>query len=60
MKWQNDKILCPLVSRNIEQLICEDVSTVAEGMQPERFAPEEFRKIPNYKEICNNCKNHPE
>ena len=60
MSNSDKQIFCPLLSHNISRLICEDVSTVAEGMQPERFAPEEFRKVSNYKEICNDCKFHPE
>lgn len=55
-----DDVYCPLVSRKIEHLICEDVSLAAEEMQPARFAPEEFRRVPNWKEICMNCPKHPD
>ena len=60
MEKRLEKMFCPVVSKEIDDEICCDVIHVAEEMHPERFAPEEFRKIPNYKEICNNCKNHPE
>ena len=56
----NEKIFCPLVSKEIIRLTCEDVSISAEGMQPARFAPQEFRDAANWQEICMNCPKHPE
>ena len=50
---------CPIVKKIIDEKICTDVAHVAENFHPERFAPEEFRKIPNYKEICQQCRNNP-
>ena len=54
------EIFCPLVSKKIPQIICEDVSTAAEEMQPARFAPKEFREMKNWKEKCMECLEHPE
>lgn len=51
------KINCPLLGREIEDGICFDISMVAEGMAPERTAPKEAR-VPGFKEICLNCKEH--
>ena len=51
------KIDCPLLGREIEDGICFDISMVAEGMAPERTAPKEAR-IPGFKEICLNCREH--
>ena len=57
---ENNEVQCPLVSRRIEKLTCEDVSLAAEKMQPARFAPEEFRDVHDWQEICMRCSNHPE
>ncbi len=60
MGSSEEKVFCQITQEEIIRLICEDVSTAAEEMQPARFAPEEFRRMPNWKEICMNCTNHPE
>ena len=60
MNSTDNKIYCPIVSKEIILLTCEDVSTSAEEMQPARFAPQEFRAVQNWKEICLTCKKHPE
>ena len=57
---QQDDAFCPLVSRQIDDLTCQDVSLAAEEMQPARFAPEEFRVSADWKEICAKCPNHPD
>ena len=54
------KVHCPLINGEMERLTCEDVSTAAEGMQPERFAPKEIREIDSWKEKCMECPKHPE
>lgn len=59
ISWE-DKKYCPLVRREITELICEDVSAVAEEMQPARFAPSEFREVVDWREICMGCSEHPE
>ncbi len=60
MNPNKDKVFCQIVQKEITRLICEDVSTAAEEMQPARFAPEEFRRMSNWKEVCMNCTKHPE
>ena len=60
MNMVTNEIFCPMLAKNIAELICQDVSTAAEGMQPDRFAPQEFRDIPNWKEFCLNCQKRPE
>ena len=61
MKSTNEmrKVYCPLVKRMIDEVLCDEVSYVAEGQHPKRFLPEEF-KIADYEAICYNCENHPE
>ena len=60
MNSKETEIYCPLVAREIEKIICEDVSLSAEDMQPERFAPKEFQNILSWKEICLTCPKHTE
>lgn len=60
MSLEKSEIFCPLILKKIEKIICEDVSTAAEGMQPARFAPKEFRNVQEWKEKCMECLNHPE
>ena len=57
---RDTKVHCPLVGKEIIRLICEDVSLAAEGMQPVRFAPEEFRDTSDWKNTCMKCSKHPE
>lgn len=54
------KVYCPLVKREIGDLLCEDVAFASEGAIPARFAPQEFRDKANWKERCMNCEKHPE
>lgn len=56
-KLKND-IMCPLVNRGINTLVCEDMQLVAEQAAPAFTAPDEMTAIPNYMEICLACKNH--
>lgn len=51
-------IKCPLLNKNIEDVICFDISMVAENMAPESTAPKEAIQVKGYKEICLNCPNH--
>ena len=54
------KVFCPLVSKEIALIDCEDTSTAAEGMQPARFALKEIREIDKWREKCMVCNEHPE
>ncbi len=54
----DNEIFCPLVRQEITRLTCEDVSLSAEGMQPNRFAPPEFQKSSDWKDVCMNCPKH--
>ena len=56
---QSEKMYCPIIDKKIDDEICIDVAHVAEDFHPERFAPQEFRTVQNYKEICQKCKNNP-
>ena len=58
MYKKNEDRYCPIVRKKIAEIICADVAHVAENFQPERFAPLEFRKIPQYKKICQSCKHN--
>ena len=56
---KRDKDLyCPILSNKIPTETCSDVANVAEDFHPERFAPEEFRKVVGYKSICQKCHNN--
>lgn len=51
-------LYCPILSKKILVEICEYVVNVSEDFHPERFAPEEFRNVVGYKEICRKCDNN--
>lgn len=51
-------INCPLLSKEIDDGTCFDISMVAEKMAPEYTALQEAVKIPDYRNICLKCKNH--
>lgn len=51
-------VFCPLVSRDIGDLLCEDIAYSSEGAIPLEYAPKEFQ-VKDWREICGNCKNHP-
>lgn len=57
-KYEN-VLNCPILSEEISAEICEDVANVAENFHPERFAPEKFRKVIDYKQVCQKCYNNP-
>lgn len=54
------KIKCPLMNKEIENERCFDICMVAEGLAPERTAPEEAVKMPDFKNICLECEMHKE
>ncbi|MBO6304507.1 MAG: hypothetical protein J6M62_05435 [Selenomonadaceae bacterium] len=58
-KFEKD-VFCPLVNRDIGDLLCEDIAYVSEKAIPARFAPKEFRNVPNFEKICMACANHQE
>ena len=51
-------VWCPIIQQKIGDLNCDDVSNIVDGGHPERFAPEEIRTVPNWKTICQSCKNN--
>lgn len=51
-------IKCPLFNKKIEDIICFDISMVAEHLAPLTTIPPEIRDIKDFKEICLNCPNH--
>ena len=60
MNVELQKVWCPLISKEIDLLDCEDTSTAAEGMQPERFALKAIRETDNWCKKCLECDKHPE
>ena len=56
---RKEYLYCPILSRKIPIEICEDVANVSEDFHPERFAPQEFRNVEDYKEFCRKCINNP-
>jgi hypothetical protein len=55
----NEKVMCPLLHREIRRAYeCEDIQVCAEGMQPEYFALAEAVNIPDYADICLECRHH--
>ena len=53
------EVWCPLIESEIGDMNCDDAANVAEGFHPERFAPKEIRDVPNWKDVCRECKNNP-
>ncbi len=49
---------CPLIGRKIDMNVCFDIHMVVEQCAPKHTAPEEIIAIPNYADICKNCKYH--
>lgn len=55
-----DFFKCPLLKKNIEDIICFDITMVAEGAAPKWTAPKEATSVDGFEEICQNCQNHKE
>lgn len=53
-----NRIMCPIINNEIDEVECFDVKMVAEGIAPEDSAPAEIKCVEVFKEKCNNCKNH--
>ena len=53
-----EKVKCPLMGREIEDVVCFDIHMVVDGGAPEYTAPEEAIRTPGYQGICLNCPNH--
>lgn len=52
-----EKLNCPLMGE-IQDILCFDISMVAEELAPVKTAPKEAIEVPNFKAICLNCPNH--
>lgn len=55
-----EKVKCPLMGREIDDVVCFDIHMVVDGGAPEYTAPEEAIRTPGYQAICLNCPNHRE
>lgn len=51
---------CPLMEREISMDECFDIHMVVEGAAPVYTAPEKATSVPNYREVCRNCRYHRE
>lgn len=53
----NNRVMCPLVNKMIEDIDCIENRDVVEGLIKESSLPEEY-KVNNFRNICKNCKWH--
>lgn len=45
-----DEILCPLINDKISCIECME-----NRENKEKYIPDKFKKMKNWKEVCNNC-----
>lgn len=55
-----DSIKCPLLNKEIKDIICFDICMVAEGMAPLSTAPDEVTNVRDFRKKCLNCEYHKE
>lgn len=55
-----DKVMCPIMQKEIEDVVCFDIHMRVEGLAPDWTVPEEVLLTPDYKKICLSCTNHRE
>ena len=53
-----DKVLCPLVNAQIEDIDCIETRDAVDGILLERTVPVEYKQKEDWKEICRKCKYH--
>lgn len=53
-----DKVECPLVDKNIEDIECLETRDVVCKILKDECIPEEFKQKENWQEICKRCKYH--
>ncbi len=55
----NEIVFCPLLNKEVDHDgECFDIAMVAEGGSTYSELPNDFIKVENWEEICNNCPNH--
>ena len=54
----DDKVLCPLVDVEIEDIDCIETRDAVDGLMLERSIPAEYKQKEGWKEICRKCKYH--
>ena len=54
----DDKILCPMVDKEIDDIDCIENRDVADGVITIDSIPKEYTLKQNWKDICKNCKYH--
>lgn len=55
-----NRVTCPLMEKEIDDVVCFDIHMVVEGEAPAWTAPEKAVNTKNFKEICLACPNHRE
>ncbi len=53
-----DKVQCPLVDAEIEDIECIENRDVVEQLIVESSMPEKYKQKVDWKEICKKCKYH--
>ncbi len=53
-----NRIICPLINKEISDDDCYDVCLVANKMLKPSAIPEMFTQKEDFREVCKNCKNH--
>lgn len=54
----DDKIRCPLVDHDIDDIDCIENRDVVDDMIVESSMPDKYKTKENWKEICMKCKYH--
>ena len=53
------KVKCPLMEdKEIDSTVCFDIHGVVDFDDPDRFAPKEIFRYPDFREICRRCAHH--
>lgn len=51
-----DKIICPLIDKLIDEIECIENIDCINGIQKETSIPKKYKEKKNWKELCKKCK----
>ena len=54
----NEKIICPLIEKEVDIIECIENRDCADGIILESSMPEKYTIKDNWKDICKNCQYH--
>lgn len=58
MASNDDRVYCPVLDREIEDIDCIENRDIVDGNLDERFLAEGFRKRKDWKSACRKCEWH--